>query len=156
MISWTNIFDYGFWLTIVIFLGFIAFPEFQFDFFHLVPTIVVAWLLASLFVLKRFTTIQVNFNDNRNAIHLLSKRFPDNYIEKIGSKTCVIERNYGLFFGRRKITILIEKDRFRINISTLLGGVDIPSVFHAIGNFKRAKKLGHELLELSKNIAANK
>jgi hypothetical protein len=141
----TNIFDYGFWVAIIICLCIIDFPEFQFDFFHVILTIVIVWLSVSLILLKKLTSSRVNFTINHSPISFLKEKFPGTYIKKTGNKTFEINGHFGLFFGRRRITILIEKDCLNINILTIVR-FDIPSAFHAIPNFIRSKKLANELV----------
>jgi hypothetical protein len=146
----TDLFDYGFWLAIIIGLCILTFPKFRFDFVHLLLIIVIAWLSVSLILLKKFTTTPLFFSINHNPISLLKEKFPGTYIKKTGNKTFEIDGHFGLFFRHRRITIFIEKDRLNINILTL-GQFDIPSVFHAIPNMQRAKKLAEELARLLTN-----
>ncbi len=146
----TNIFDYGFWLVIILCLSILAFPRFVFDFYHILHILIIGWLLLSLYFLKRLTKFQVTLCDNHTIMVLIKERFPKTYVQKLGKNIFVVE-DYdgdGVFFKRRRITILIEKDRFYINILTL-GGFDIPSAFHTFSNLKRSKKLAKELIELS-------
>ena len=144
----TNLFDYGFWLALLIGLCILTFPEFEFDFFHISLVIVIVWLSVGIILLKKITKSRVKFPNN-SPIRFLKERFPDTYIRKVENKSFEINRRFGLFFGRRRITILIENDCLNINILTL-GRFDIPSAFHAIPNFIRSKKLAKEWVNLNK------
>lgn len=146
----TNIYDYSFWLVIVTFISIVNFPDLKPDLFHLILSIAIIWILIGLFYLKKVAKFSANSNmlDRHNLKMKLQNIFPNSYIKVYNTKTIIIE-DHSKFICRR-ITILLEKENLYVNIMSL-GRFDIPSPFHSITNFIKAKKLASIINEMAKS-----
>jgi hypothetical protein len=138
----TNVYNYGFWLVIVIFISIVNFPDLKPDLFHLILSIAIIWILIGLFYLKKLAKFSANSNmlDRHNLKIKLQNIFPKSYIKVHNTKTIIC----------RRITILLEKENLYVNIMSL-GRFDIPSPFHSITNFIKAKKLAFIINEMAKS-----
>lgn len=146
-----NVYNYGFWLVIVIFISIVNFPDLKPDLFHLILSIAIIWILIGLFYLKKVAKFSANYNmlDRHNLKMKLQNIFPKSYIKVYNTKTIIIE-DHSKFIWNRRITVLLEKENLYVNIMSL-GRFDIPSPFHSITNFTKAKKLAFIINELAKS-----
>lgn len=140
-------FEYTFWGSILFGLCLINFSEFMFDAFHIILSIIITWLLVGLFFTRRFAKVDTLYFISENKIkRYLQDRFPKIYFSKNSKEIIVADINEGFWFSRKRIFIIVKKERIGVNIKTL-GRFDIPSIFHALSNFKKAKSIAKELVQ---------